>query len=333
MGLTRAGGVAKELLRRYSFGFALILLVVLLIVDLAKQSNFGWTQQLGTFAPLALAAMASTPAIISGGGGFDLSISPLMTFISAVLAVWLAPHGLGGAIAVPILLVMGAGVGAFTGLITTRLRIPPVVATLSMYFILIGVDLRIVPVPKSLHASWMSHLAGSVGPIPGGLITIGLPLLVWTGLGATTYLRTLYAVGSNDATAFSSGVNVNAVRVAAYALGGLFAAVGGMALSGLVNSADGSSASAYTLVAIASVALGGTSLWGGRGGLIGAVIGAGCIYLIESLLGTLGVASSWLEIVYGLVLLVAIILSGLTQRPGAVATGLPSVSATGSTSQ
>src|SRR5205807_2283361 len=79
-----------RLLNRYSFGFAFTLLLLLLAIDLTKTPNFGWTEQLGTFAPLALAAMASTPAIISGGGGFDLSISPLMTFTSVAMVVWLA---------------------------------------------------------------------------------------------------------------------------------------------------------------------------------------------------------------------------------------------------
>lgn len=308
-----------DLLNQYSFGFGLTLMIILLVVDLIGEPNFGWTQQLGTFAPLAIAAMASTPAIISGGGGFDLSISPLMTFVSAVFAAWLIPNGLGGAIAIPILLLVGAGVGTLSGLIITQLRIPPMVATLSMYFILIGVDLAVLPVPKSIPSGWIQNLSGSVGPIPGGVITICVPLAVWFALRGTTYLRTLYAVGSNDATAFSSGVNVDLIRIAAYALGGTFAAVGGIALSALVSSADGSSSTAYSLVAIASVALGGTSLWGGRGGLIGGVIGAGCIYLLESLVGTLGVPSSWLEIVYGILLLIAISMSGLTSRARAVA--------------
>ena len=303
-----------RLINRYSFVFALLLFIVFLAISLIKNPNFGWIEQFGTFAPLALAAIASTPAIISGGGGFDLSISPLMTFISAAMVVWLAPNGLGGAIAVPILLAMGAGIGIVNGLVVTQLRVPPIVATLAMYFILIGVDLKIVPVPVTLESTWMQHLASSIWKIPGGAVMIAVPILAWVLIGRTPYLRTLYAVGSNDASAFSSGVNVDRVRVAAYGLGGMFAAVGGIALTGLVASADGSSATAYTLVAIASVALGGTSLWGGRGGLIGAIFGAGCIYLLASLITDLGVASTWLQIVYGAVLLIAISLSGYTAR-------------------
>src|SRR5262249_23633196 len=163
-----------------------------------------------------------------------------------------------------------------------------------------GVDLTIVPTPSYLTTSWITDLAHSVGPIPGALFTIAAPLLIWGLLGLTPYRRTLYAVGSNDATAFASGVNVGLVRVLAYGLGGL-------ALTALVASVDASLASTYTLLAIASVALGGTSLWGGRGGLFGAILGAACIYLLQNFLTLASIDPSWLQIMYGLMLIFAVI--------------------------
>jgi ribose transport system permease protein len=309
-------GTAGRLLRRHSWGFASSLAIVLLVANLIQESgNFGLTQQLADFAPLALAAMASTPAIISGGGGFDLTISPLMTFASAVYVVWLEPHGLGGAISIPILLLMGLFVGAFNGATIVVLRVQPVVVTLAMYFVLIGADAIIAPAAVSFHPNWIVHLAGSVGPIPGGLITIGVPLVVWFLLGRVPYRRLLYAVGSNDAAAYSTGVNVAGVRIAAYALGGLFAAIGGIALTALVTSVDASLATSYTLIAIASVALGGTSLWGGRGGLSGAVAGGASIYLLGTLLAGLSVNPNWIQVVYGAMLIAAVILAAKLGQP------------------
>ena len=158
----------------------------------------------------------------------------------------------------------------------------------------------------------MSHLAHSVGPIPGPLFTLAAPLIIWGLLGLTPYRRTLYAVGSNDATAFSSGVNVSLVRVVAYALGGLMAGIGGLALTALVASVDASLASTYTLLAIAAVALGGTSLWGGRGGLFGALVGAAAIYLLQNFLTLAQIDPSWLQVMYGVMLVVAVVLSGFT---------------------
>jgi len=308
------GSGAARLLNRYSFGFALLLTLVLLAATLIHDSNFGWKDQLANFAPMALAAMASTPAIISGGGGFDLSISPLLYLSGEVFIVWLAPHGLGGYASVPIVLALGLGIGLLNGLLIIILRVPPVVATLSMYFILIGVDLRVVPNAQYLGENWVHRLAGSIGPVPGALFTLGFPILVWLLIGLTPYRRTLYAVGSNDATAFASGVNVALVRVVAYGIGGLFAAVGGLALIGLTSSANPSLSTTYTLLAIASVALGGTSLWGGRGGLIGPMLGAASIYLLGNLLITLQVDPSYLQVMYGVMLIFAVILSGLSAR-------------------
>jgi ribose transport system permease protein len=302
------------LLSRYSFGFASALALALLAANLARTPNFGWTNQLASFAPLAIAAMASTPAIISGGGGFDLSISPLMALVNIVFVFELAPHGLGGAAGAVLVLVLGASIGMLNGILISVARVPPIVATLATYFILIGLNLELAPSPKNLDSTWLSHLAGTVGPIPGGVLTIAVPIVVWALLGRIPYRAMLYAVGSNDATAFASGVNVGLVRVIAYGLGGLFAGLGGLALTGLTSSATGTTSSAYTLVAIAAVALGGTSLWGGRGGLVGSTIGAACIYLLETLLSSFQVSSSWLEVVYGVALLGAIVFGGLVTR-------------------
>jgi ribose transport system permease protein len=296
--------------QNYSFAFAAGLTAVLLIVTLVKQhGSFGLTNQLADAAPMIIAALASAPAII--GGGFDLSISPLIFFTNAVYVVWLAPHGLGGLIAIPIVLALGAASGLITGLTIVYLRVQPVVVTLAMYFVLQGVDLLIAPNPVSMsNAGWITHLAGTIAGIPGGVFTIGIPLLIWFGLRYVPFRGLLYAVGSNDATAFSSGVNVPAVRIASYALGGLFAGVGGLALTSVVQSTNASQATEYTLVAIAAVVLGGTSLAGGRGGLIGVFFGAASIYLLQNLLATFQVNQAWLQIAYGGILIIAVVIQG-----------------------
>jgi ribose transport system permease protein len=201
------------------------------------------------------------------------------------------------------------------GLLIMVLRVQAIVVTLAMFFSLQGVVLFIAPNPVSIsNTGWVQHLAGSVGPIPGGVFTIGLPLLIWFSLRLVPFGRLLYAVGSNDTTAFSSGVNVNAVRVASYGLGGLFAGIGGLALTGLVNSANASSSTEYTLVAIAAVVLGGTPLVGGRGGLIGPLLGAFSIYLMQNLLATFAINPAYLQIVYGGILIVAVVLGGAVSR-------------------
>jgi ribose transport system permease protein len=300
-----------HLTQHHSYGFAGLLMVAVLVVTLIKDGgNFGLSDQLGIAAPMILAAMASAPSII--GRGFDLSISPLLVFCGAVYVVWLAPHGLGGPIAIPIVLGVGLVAGLITGLIITLLRIQAVVVTLGMYFALQGVNLLIAPNPASLGEGdrWIYHLAGTVGPIPGAVFTLGVPLLIWYGLKRIPFRGLLYAVGSNDATAFSSGVNVTAVRVGSYALGGVFCGFGGLALTALVRSTNASTSTQYALIAIAAVVLGGTSLAGGRGGLIGVAFGAFTIYLFQNLLSSFEVNPAWLQIVYGAILIVAVVIQG-----------------------
>jgi ribose transport system permease protein len=303
---TRLARVAQD----YSFSFSAVLMLALLAVTLVKeQGNFGLNDQLANAAPMTIAALASAPAII--GGGFDLSISPLLFFTNAVYVVWLAPHGLGGAISVPLVLGIGLACGLLTGLVITVLRVQPVVVTLALYFALQGVDLLLAPNPVSLqHVGWIQHLATSIGPIPGGAFTIAIPLVIWVALRYVPFRRLLFAVGSNDATAFSAGVDVTAVRIASYGLGGLFAGIGGLALTAVVHSTNASQATEYTLVAIAAVVLGGTSLAGGRGGLVGVVFGAFSIYLLQNLLATFQVNPAWLQIVYGGILIVAVVTQG-----------------------
>jgi len=304
----------QRAVRTYSFGFAAVLAVAMLVANIATvHGGFGVADQLANVAPMAIAAMASAPSIIAGG--FDISISPLILLTNAVYIVWLAPNGLGGAVSVPIILGLGLAVGLLNGLLIIVLRVQAIVVTLAMFFSLQGVVLFVAPNPVSLSGSgWIQHLAGSVGPIPGGVFTIGLSLLIWFSLRLVPLGRLLYAVGSNDTTAFSSGVNVNAVRVASYGLGGLFAGIGGLALTGLVNSANASSSTEYTLVAIAAVVLGGTPLVGGRGGLVGPLLGAFSIYLMQNLLATFAINPAYLQIVYGGILIVAVVLGGAVSR-------------------
>lgn len=314
-GLPSMIGAARRLLIRYSFSVALGLTLILLAANLAQTSHFGWSAQLADFAPVAIAAMANTPAILSGGGGFDLSISPVMILITGVYIIELAPHGLGGAASVPILLAIGALVGLINGLLIMLLRIPPVVVTLSMYFFLFGLNLKVIALPAYIQSTWITKLSGSAGPVPAAVATIAFPLGVWGILGLLPYRRILLAVGSNDVAAFSSGVPVGTIRVVAYSLGGLFAAVAGIALVAVTQSTTATLSGTYTLEAIAAVALGGTSLWGGRGGLTGSLLGAASIYLLGNLFITLNINPSWLQVVYGLMLVGSVVFLGAATRP------------------
>ena len=134
------------------------------------------------------------------------------------------------------------------------------------------------------------------------------------GSGARRSSRCCSSVGDHDATSFSSGVSVDAVRIGAYALGGLIAGAGGIALTGLVQSADAQVFTNYVLVALAAVALGGTNMLGGRGGLVLSVVGATSIFLLENLLTNLHASAYFIQVAYGGVLFIAVLLGSTVFR-------------------
>jgi ribose transport system permease protein len=309
-------------LRARPFAFALVLAVALLAVNTILDPSFVSSDALRAsalgFAPFAIVAMASTPAILSGG--IDLSIGPIVTFANVMMVSVLLPAGLGDAwISVSIVVVLGAAIGAASGALVALLRFPAVIATLCALFVLDGVSRKITETPEVAASNWTDELSATVGPVPVILLVVAAPLVVWALLGRTPFLRALYSVGGDDATAFTAGINVAATRIVGYALGGMFAALAGLALTGLIRSADPTLGLQYTLIALAAVALGGTQFGGGRGSLVGAFLGAACIYLIQSVLSEVNVSTLWLQIVYGGVLVGAVVLGARVHRGGRTA--------------
>lgn len=306
------------------YAFALLLCVVLLALNLLVSPSFAgpgrWAAMLGTLAPFVLVGFASTPAVLSGG--IDVSVGPLTTFVSVIFVAVLLPAGLGDwPIAIPILLVLATAIGAVNGLLVAVVRLHPVVATTGMLFLLIGLSLTIARNPVAAGTNWSTGLARTVGFLPGAVLTIGSAALVWFLLRRTPFLRNLLATGESDVSAYGSGVNVTAVRVIAYALGGLFAGIGGIALAALLQSSESSLATTYALLGLAAVVLGGTRLGGGQGGLLGTFLGALAIYLIQQLLTATGVQSNLIQFAYGIVLILGVILGATllsTQREGKV---------------
>ncbi|MEU1518330.1 ABC transporter permease [Streptomyces sp. NPDC005811] len=310
----RRRGVGS-LFARHTHLFALTLAVGLLFADLLLQPGFGVTSQLAALAPLGIAAMASVPSIMSGRGGIDLSISPLMTLSGLLYATQLQPTGLGGYVALPLLMAAGALVGTVTGLLVVVGRLQPIVVTLAMFFVVTGLDLKLSPSPTTISGTWMAGFAGSMGPVPGGAVALAVPVVLWLAVTRlTTYGGLLRSVGGNDVTAFTSGVPVGTVRVLAYALGGAMAAVGGLVLIGLASTAEAGTSTAYTLIAIAAVSLGGLPLQGGGGGMANALAGAAAIYLLQSLLGALQVPQTWLQVIYGVLLIGAVLFGAVAAR-------------------
>ncbi|MDW6024843.1 ABC transporter permease [Mesorhizobium sp. BAC0120] len=311
----RKGGavLARALWQQVGFGPVLfvLLLAVNIFINPARFSPAAWGTLIGLAAPLIGAALASTPAILGGRGGIDISVGPLMGFVNAVVVLVLVRHlGIQTPwIIVPVAVVLGMLVGAVNGVLATVLRIQPIVATLGTYLILIGTTLTILPAPTGTVPPWLRALAGPLSILP-----LAAVCLVWTGLRRLPYYDHLMAVGSDDRAAYTAGIPVTLVRFLSYVITGAFAGLAALMMTALIGSADPSIGPTYTLIAISAVALGGVSLAGGRGGLLGAAIGAIDIFLLQSALTYFNLSTFVLQIAYGAVLVLAIVLTALHER-------------------
>lgn len=298
-----------------SVGFAVVLLVVLLAVNLilspGRFQPGSWGALVGLAAPLIGAAIASTPVILAGRGGIDISVGPLMGFVNAmVIQVLFLKAGISSPLLlVPAALLIGALVGAANGFLATIVRIQPIVATLGTYLILTGVTLTILPAPIGPAPVWLKALSGPLSMLP-----LALMFIAWWLVRRTPYYDQLMAVGSDDRAAYTAGVDVTSVRFIAYVMTGILGGCAGLMLTALIGSADPNIGPTYTLIAIAAVALGGVSLAGGRGGVAGAAIGAIDIFLLQSVLTTFNVSTFVLQIAYGAILVLAVMLTALQER-------------------
>jgi ribose transport system permease protein len=293
---------------RFSYvAFAATFLVLLVVVNaVINPVAFNASQILTTIglaAPLVFAAMAVTPAVLVGGGGIDLSVGPLMSLVGAFIIVGLMGDlGVTTApVVVAVALATGVVAGLLNGLLVAVLRLQPIVATLGTYLAYGGLTLIIVPQPTGSVPGWLADMAQG-----GSLPALAVVFVAWWLFTRAPMYEALMATGGDDRAAFVAGIHVTRVRVMAYVLSGVLGSVAGLSLAALLGSVDPNAGAQYTLLGIASVALGGVSLAGGRGGMVGAVVGALDIFLIDNVLTYYNISSFLEQVVYGAILVAAV---------------------------
>jgi ribose transport system permease protein len=293
----------------------LVLLVATVVIQPSFVSQQNWAPTLDGAAVVIILSMAQAVAVISGRGGIDLSVGPLAGLVNGVIVIELAGHS-----SVPEVIAVALGIGVVSGLINGALvsfvRLPAVVVTLGTYIIYQGLTLEVVPTPGGVAPTWISHLSRDVGPIPGMWVLIAAVVFLWVVITSTAFRRNLFAIGSDERAAYTAGVPVAATRLAAYCIAGVFAAVGGLAVTALLGSADPTVAPVYTLESVAAVALGGVALTGGRGGVVGAALGGAALFLINNLLNLAHVSVDLTDAAYGVILLAAVAANTSFMKPG-----------------
>ena len=255
-------------------------------------------------------------------GGIDLSIGSVIA-LSGTIAVMVARAGVPIWLSMIIGLFVGVVCGLLNALMITRLKLPPFIATLAMLYLVRGVALTITnanawPAPEGFGNLGNNTIFGTGPKFPGisypVLIMIAVVIIFSFILGKTRIGRYIYAVGSNEEAARLSGIKVNQVKIVAYVISGLLAALVGIILASRMVTSQPNSASGYELNAIAASVIGGTSLMGGVGTVMGAVIGSFIIGILTVGLTMAGANYFMQQIIVGLVLIAAVTMDKLWKR-------------------
>jgi ribose transport system permease protein len=294
-------------------------LVLLLIGFSIASPNFMQTSNmiaiLQATSVNGILAVAATLVIITGG--IDLSVGTLMTFCAVIAGVVLTNLGL----PLPLGVIAAIGAGAFCGLCSgtfvSKMKIPPFIATLGMMLILKGLSLVISgtrPIYFNDTPGFdLISLGSIIGdffpalPIPNGVLILFLVAGITSWILSRTVLgRYCFALGSNEEAVRLSGVNTDRWKIAIYSLAGSIVGIGGLVMASRLNSAQPALGLGYELEAIAAVVIGGTSLSGGRGTIVGTLIGALIMAVLTNGLRILSVAQEWQTVVTGSIIILAV---------------------------
>ncbi|MCA0757594.1 ABC transporter permease [Paenibacillus sp. N4] len=302
------------------------LVVLVVFFSLSSSNFFGFSNIVGILlstAVIGVLALGSTFVIITGG--IDLSVGTVMTLSAVMTGVFITFWG----VPVPLGILGGILTGAFCGLLSglsiAKLKIPPFIATLAMMMIAKGLALVISgtkpiyfndsPVFREIA---LGSLLNSIIPgfkIPNAVLVFFLAAIVGAVLLAKTIVgRYNFALGSNEEATRLSGVNVDKWKIVIYTITGVFTGLAGVLMASRLNSAQPALGMGYELEAIAAVVIGGTSLSGGKGTIVGTVIGALIMSVLTNGLRIMSVPQEWQTVVVGFVILLAVYADILRRR-------------------
>lgn len=297
--------VSRETVFVYLAALLLFIISSILISGFASVSNFRVVLTLASF--IGVAAAGQTVVVITGG--IDLSIPWVMT--SAAFLLGDLAHSNGSLTwAIPVVLLYGAAIGAINGLGVAFVGVSPIIMTLAMDTILSGFSYQLNANLSGNVPALVSNLSSDyVGPFSiDVIIWAAVGILVSAFLVITVPGRSIYAVGSNLQVARFSGIRVKAILVTAYTLSGMTAVCAGIIVAGYASQSYAGMGDPYLFTSIAALAVGGISIYGGSGSYAGVVAGVFIITCLGVLFGAMSLGPSVLDIVYGVVIIVAMLL-------------------------
>jgi ribose transport system permease protein len=319
----RRGFDLRRLIRRHGWTVGVYLLLLALVLYWRTTTALPWgpfdVQSVAIDAlPLALVSCGQAIVIISGG--IDLSVGSMMSLINVISARWMLHMSFREAILFGLVLVLAAAAaGALTGLTIVVTGVADIIVTLSMLFVWGGCALAVMTIPGGgtpLHFQTIVTV-DTIGTkwFPAALlILVVIWAVLWLTVRRTRLGLALYAVGSNRNAAYLAGLNVSGTRIIAYAFSGAFAALAGLTLSAASGIGDPHAGDIYTLNSVAAAVLGGVSLLGGVGGLIGPIAAAFVLTLVKTVLIIKGVDQNWAQVIQGTLIVVVMMIGGLAIR-------------------
>lgn len=273
------------------------------------------------FSTVVIGTLAVGTTFVIITGGIDLAIGTGMALCAVMSGVFIVNAGLPVAAGVLCTLLFGALIGFVNGVNIALLKIPPFIATLAMMLVAQGLALVLShsrPIYFNETPSYSKISRGELVPwldIPNAVYVLAIAVVVAAVLLNKTILgRYTYSIGSNEEATALSGINVRKWKIIIYTLAGVFIGLAGVMISARLGSAQPATGMGYELQAIAAVVIGGTSLAGGRGSIVGTVIGALIISVLNNGLQIMSIPQEWQNVVLGCVILVAVYIDMLRKR-------------------
>jgi ribose transport system permease protein len=292
------------------------LLVLCAVISFLSPFFFTWQNifnVLRQFSVIAILAVGQSLIIITGG--IDLSVGALLGLMG-VMAALLAGMGLPAVLVFLITIMFGCIAGLFSGLLITKVRINPFIVTLGVMSIARGIALLLtggMPISIENSITWLG--GGHIGIVPVPVIFMFL-VAIGGYIFTTRTLpgRNIYAIGNNERAARLSGIHTDKMKILVYMIMGALCGLSGMITSGTLNTAEPTAGTGYELDVIAAVVIGGASLSGGRGSIIGVVMGAAIMGVLRNGFVLLQVSAYWQVVTIGLVIIGAVALDSIKNR-------------------
>ncbi|GAA2096834.1 ABC transporter permease [Actinomadura alba] len=317
-GVRTGGALGRNTQRLNEIGLIGAIVVLFVVLSVTASGFLTMTNQLAILrdaATIGVVAWAMTLVIVAGE--IDISIGPAVAFSSVLLAKATGEWHLPFALALLLCLAVGLLLGAGAGFLRARWAIPSFVATLGLWSALRGLAQYMtdgLPVPLAPNGL-LDLLSGSILGIPTPAIIMAVLFAVFVFVAnRTSYGRSVFAVGGNAEAARLSGISVARIRVILFATTGFLAAVSGVLLAARLGSGNGGASVGLEFDVIAAVVIGGTSLAGGRGSLLGTALGVAFITIIGNGLVLLGVNPFFQDVVRGVIIVGAVLINVLLSR-------------------